>query len=159
MSQETLHSDASHTYDCSDLSDRFHLLLEGLDFQSTVESLGLSKWHHLKRKKAVNELRALCVALWKVALEKSFPTIAAHCFSSYLANLAESKEQKKTKEFIERINIYTDILISKGDSDFYEVATYIVDIFTLGTGDQKRYRLQLSLDIRKLYNIIFEKLI
>ncbi|SHN53812.1 hypothetical protein [Desulfovibrio litoralis] len=157
MMQESVNVEVCHSYDCSDLSDRFQLLLEGLDFHVLIDSLNISRWNIFKRNKAKTEFFALAVILWKLALEQSFPTIAEHCFESFTERLQSDMSQNKV--ILERIQVYNEILSHKKNNDFYEVATYLVDLFTLGDGDQKRYRLQVSLDIRKVYNIIFDRLI
>ncbi|MDR2160589.1 MAG: hypothetical protein LBO77_00365 [Desulfovibrio sp.] len=147
-------------YSAEEILRLFLALYESLDFSPHLAELGITALHIRRRHKALREFRALSIALWRLALRKSFPQDADAFFAALVETapfLAGSgKDRARLRE---RVNVYVDIMEGKKDSDFLPVATALVETLAPRAGDGARLRLKLSLLIRGLYTLIFEKLV
>ena len=138
----------------------FRALINSMDFRAELADLGIGPLQVLRRKKTLRELRALSIALWGLALQKSFPQDAGEFFVRYaetdpLLN-ASGKEPGKLRQ---RLEEYIQLLDIKKDRDFLPVAGHLAEKITPKSKDLARIRLKLSLIIRNLYTLIFEKLV
>ena len=52
----------------------FSAILESMDFAQELELLGIRKLHFRQRKRAIRELRAMGIGLWRLGLKRSFPS-------------------------------------------------------------------------------------
>ena len=108
----------------------------------------------------MREFRALSIALWGLALQKSFPNDADAFFQEFRTALPVMFPAAKERELMEnRINIYVDCLSVKKDADFLPVASYLAEVLALDAEDMRRLRLKLSLIMRNLYTLIFDRLV
>lgn len=147
------------SYSAEEVIRQFSAIYNCLDFKAELEDLGVGRFQFSRRKKAIREFRMLCIALWGLALQKSFPTDAREFFDVFRTTLPELKEGREAAVLQNRINIYIDLLNPKKDTDFSPVAAYIAEMLAPDEADQRRLRLKLSLLIRNLYMLIFDKLV
>lgn len=147
-------------YTAAEVIQQFLCLYNCLDFRSELEDIGITRYQFLRRKKALREFRALCISLWGLALQKSFPDDAASFFTEFNTTAPDlATGNKKSKQLHERINVYIELLVPKKDTDFSPVASYLAEVLALDDRDKARLRLKLSLIIRNLYMLIFNKLV
>jgi len=147
-------------YGADEVIRQFLGLYYSLDFKAELADLGITRWQFLRRGKAVRALRAICIALWGLALQKSFPNDAGDFFAEFRARapmLAGS--WKETARLHESVNAYVELLAPKKDADFSPVASHLAAILALHPEDAPRLRVKLSLIIRNLYVLIFDKLV
>ena len=67
--------------------DNFAALLDDADFTAELELVGVGRFQFLRRRQMCLELRGLYMALWRLALSRSFPNDAD-------ANLTTQHQQK-----------------------------------------------------------------
>lgn len=138
----------------------FRAILRSLDYQPMLEALGIGNFHVFRKKKALKELQALSISLWKLALQRSFPNDFELFYTTYMETALPVKAASKEAElFKARINTYNDLLAPKKENDFSPVAKYLADIFTDNEDASKRFTLKLSLLLRNVYTVIFDNLV
>lgn len=136
------------------------LLLEET-FEQELLALGIGKLRFRHRKEVVASLRALHVALWRLALIRSFPNEYETIFSLFLESLRERSGASRILPEIpeQEIRDHVERLQCHGANDFTDVAAYLVSRFKLGKPDDAAARLRLILLIRRAYTTIFDHLI
>ncbi len=131
-----------------------------LDFKAELEDIGVTRMQFLRRKKALREFRAISVALWGLALQKSFPNDAVDFFAEFRdTGPILSGRDAETARMQERVDKYIELLVPKGDTDFSPLADSLAQTLALHARDVARLRLRLALIIRNLYVLIFDKLV
>ncbi len=140
---------------------RFQALLSSFDYQEELDILGVGKYNFNKKKKLIIEIKALYIALWKIALEKSFPDSWNSYFNLFLDEISRSlKCNAQTAQFvIRRIDVYDTLLAPKKENNFSEVARQLVSTYIKKKEDLESPILKFSLKIRQVYTLIFNKLI
>ncbi len=147
-------------YTAAEVIQQFLAVYNCMDFKPELEDIGIGRFQFVRRKKALREFRALSIALWGLALQKSFPNDAESFFQEFRADLAVLFPSAKEREMMDtRINIYVDCLSAKKDTDFLPVAEYLAEVLALDAEDMRRLRLKLSLFMRNLYSMIFDRLV
>ena len=64
----------------------FSAILESMDFAQELELLGIRKLHFRQRKRAIRELRAMGIGLWRLGLKRSFPSDGEFLFERFMRN-------------------------------------------------------------------------
>lgn len=147
-------------YSSDEVIGNFEALLASFDFTPDLDAMGIGKMQLFRRRRALFELRALFVALWRIALDKSLPGEGELVFEMFLSRYEDRhRKGKQTRQTLERVRQYVDLLLVKRDTDFTEVASHLVSFLTLGEAEAKALRLRLTLHIRSTYNLIFAKLL
>ena len=147
-------------YSADEVIQHFLALYTCMDFKAELAELGIGKFQLMRRKKALREFRALSIALWDLALQKSFPKDATTFFEQFRSNApCIAGNSGECAQLRNRVNIYVDLLMPKKDSDFLPVATYLAEVLALDAEDMRRLRLKLSLIMRHLYTLIFNRLV
>lgn len=150
-------------YTVEEVLNNFDALLNSMDFDHELAILGIRRFHFRHRRKALRELRALSIALWRLALLRSFPEEGETIFETYLAGLLEDAETETEVERARQLEClvrsYVDMLQERGDSDFTVVSEHIVAQSKHRNEDTASLRLKLALLIRNTYIIIFHRLI
>jgi hypothetical protein len=100
------------------------------------------------------------MALWRLALEKSFPRDAGDIFSAFAHHL-QGKNPDKTVivRSVARAEEYWAMLAPAGEADFYPAARHLASFFQKGLKEHRSLSLKLTLHIRKMYQIIFDRLL
>lgn len=147
-------------YSAEEVVSQFFALYDCFDFKSELLELGISPLQIRRRKKARREFKAICIALWGVALQKSFPLDAPAFFSHFMDKAPFlSGKSKECSRLQSRVNIYVDLMAEKRDTDFLPVAEYLAEALALNDEDMRRLRLKVSLVTRNLYTFIFDRLV
>lgn len=147
-------------YTADEVIQHFLALYNCMDYKAELEDIGIGRFQFSRRKKALRELRALTIALWGLALQKSFPYDAAAFFHEFCTKSQDlNAKGGASVRLRNRLNIYVDLLTPKKDADFLPVAEYLSDVLALNAEDFLRLRLKLSLIIRNLYMLIFNRLV
>lgn len=146
-------------YTAEEVIRQFLSLYNCLDFKAELEELGITRLQFVRRKRALREFRAISITLWGLALQKSFPNDAGDFFAEFRKSPVLAGDGKETVRLHQRVNIYIDLLAAKRDTDFSPVADYLATVLALDARDVARFRLKLSLIIRNLYVLIFDKLV
>ncbi len=142
--------------------ERFSSMLGNVDFETQLDTLNIGRFQFSRKKAALNELKAMYVGLWKLALNRSFPGQSTEIFEKFLDPEAiKSKSRKrKAEEFRSLCQEYTKTLEVEGDTNFINVAILICQhLGRTRQEDLRRISLQLALDMRSMYHHIFERLI
>lgn len=147
-------------YTAEEVGRTFVTLLATFNVAYELHELGIGSLSIFKRSQAKKRFTALCIALWHVALEKSFPNDAAAFFThfkeTYPPLVGESRGARKMRELLDR---YDALVSKKKDGDFTRVAEDFIDSFNLVPADRPKLQLKMSLRIRTVYDLIFKKLI
>lgn len=147
-------------YTAEEVAQNFESLLACLDFKRDLMELGIGSLSLFKRRKALQQLTALSIGLWKLTLERSFPQDAEAFFQHFLENNPRvAGTAKKAQELRALVQTYMDLLAEKRDTDFSVAAQHMADALALSGADNRSFCLKISLRIRQLYNFIFAKLI
>ena len=147
-------------YEVSEVIDFFQQLFDSFDFAHELQDMGISRLQILRRKKALRELKALCIAFWGLALEKSFPEDAEAFFSTYCAQSPIINNRSREAASIRAsLDLYCSLLEEKKDADFSPIAAHLAEKLALNDADMRRLQLKLSLIMRSLYTTIFKHLV
>ena len=147
-------------YTAEEIGRTFAGLLATFEFRQELFELGIGPLRVIKRARVRKLLTALSVALWHVALEKSFPKDADEFFNHFVATYPPLKgEGRSARKFRELVSRYDSLVLEKKDTDFSEVARHIAEDIGFQPADSAKGQLWLSLRIRAAYDLIFEKLI
>lgn len=139
--------------------DNFMVLIDDLDYKVVYEILGIGLLHFLRRKQMFIELKGLHMALWRLALSRSFPDDADFMFPVFLKNYARSHKSRIDAQIVERANQYWNMLIPLGNCDFSSVARHLMSFSPGMKVDDKALTLKLALYLNSSYNLIFDRLI
>lgn len=154
---------AEAAYTTDEVLENFTALLDSFDFAPEIDAMGIGRMQFLRRRRALLDLRALFIALWRLALRRSFPSEFEEIFGTFLKRLQEaplrSAARKEAATLTEKVTAYVEMLETKGDADFSEAAHHLVSLLSLGDAEAKALRLRLALHLRSAYKLIFEKLI
>ena len=151
---------SSPVYTVDEVVDTFTALLASLDFDHELALLGVGRFRFIRRKRLVHELRALAVALWKLALERSFPEVSERIFSHFLEReSAGFRNPERGQRFEKTVLAYVALLAKRREADFTEAGAHIVGFFKFPEARAAALRLRLALQIRALYTLIFDQLI
>lgn len=142
---------------------RFADMLSHADFGAQLETLGIGRFQFTRRKQARQELGAMYVGLWKLALNRSFPTEANALLEKFLTQLCETKsksKRRKQEHFVALCREYVHVLQTSGDTNFIQIAVLLCQHLDCHDQDAlRRISLQIALDMRAMYHHIFERLI
>jgi hypothetical protein len=138
----------------------FQALIESWDFEAELKRFGIGAMNIIRRKQMLLEFRGLFAGLWRLALARSFPEDGRQIFEGYLeACVIKSKNGKKAQQLVARSRLYAEMLSLRGDTDFSEVSRHLTSFVRMPEAEQKSATLKLALDIRQMYNFIFERMI
>jgi hypothetical protein len=147
-------------YSAEEVVELFLALYNCLDFRDILEDLGIGRFNFPRRNKALRELKALCIALWDLALQKSFPSDASDFFTFFLRVAPDlAGKGRAANDMRELVSGYVKLLEHKRDADFMPVADHLAQTLAFSSRDMPRLRLKISLITRNLYNMIFNKLV
>lgn len=139
--------------------DKFAALLADADYVQELEILKVGRMHFLRRRQMITELTGLYMALWRLALGRSFPQDADRMFEMFLERYGRENPGRRSAHVLERAREYWSMLAPQGDADFSPVARHLTSFSTRDAAHAKSMDLKLVLHIRKFYNLIFERLI
>ena len=147
-------------YAHEEVIENFQALIDNWDFSAELKWLGINALHIMRRKRMLLEFKGLLAGLWRLALARSFPEDDQQIFEGYLERcLSSPKNNKKAQQIVERSRNYAEILALHGDTDFSEVSRHLISSLQLPESASKSATLKLALEIRKMYNFIFERMI
>ena len=143
--------------------NNFTSLLQEADFEQELRALGIGKLWFRQRRRVVASLQALYVALWRLALLRSFPEDADHICNLFLESLRSQSGSRRTyaltDDFEQEVRDYVERLQHHGSANFTDVATYLVSRLKPKEPDDAAARLRLALLIRNAYTTIFAHLV
>jgi hypothetical protein len=138
----------------------FQALVESWDFDVEIKRLGIGAMQIMRRKQMRLEFKGLMTGLWRLALTRSFPEDGRQIFEGYLERcLNQPKSGKKAQQMVERARQYAAMIALRGDTDFSEVSRHMTSFLDLPESARKGATLKLALEIRQMYNFIFERMI
>jgi len=147
-------------YTAEEVSQAFTALRQSLDFSREYKELGIGMFSIGKRRLVLRQFTALSIALWKLALARSFPNDAESFFAYFTKNSPLLAGRGKKAEYMRgQTAAYTALLGPAGDKDFSVAAHHMIAALGFHDEDRSRYSLKLSLRIRALYTDIFTYLI
>lgn len=139
--------------------DNFAVLLDDADFTAELELVGVGRFQFLRRRQMCLELRGLYMALWRLALSRSFPNDADAMFATFLHGYLTRHPEKSARPAAERARQYWGMLQPTGDADFNAVARHLTSFAERDEKAQRTLTLKLALHIRSVYRFIFDRLI
>lgn len=147
-------------YSSEEVLGQFLALYNGMDFKTEIENLGVNRFNASRRKRVQREFQGLSIALWRLALLKSFPNDSERFFQEFIKKSPIMNTHDCSGEEMHlRVSVYIELLEEKKDRDFLPVAGFLANVLALDEDDVERLRLKLSLIIRNLYTRIFTKLV
>ena len=139
--------------------ENFKALLADADFTLELELLGIKRMQFMRRRQMQSELMGLYMALWRLALARSFPVDAQPMFELFQQEYTKAHRDKHSHHIVRRANEYWAMLEPRGDADFSEVARHLCSFSMQDPGQVKSINLKLVLHIRKIYKLVFDRLI
>ena len=139
--------------------DNFAALFADADFTVELDYLGIGRMQFLRCRQMLLELRGLYMALWRLALARSFPQDAGQMFDTFLLEHKAAHKDRISAQVLVRAREYWGMLEPMGDKDFSEVARHLTSFFARTDQGNKSVNLKLVLHIRKAYKFIFDRLI
>ena len=139
--------------------ENFKALLADADFTLELELLGVRRMQFMRRRQMQSELMGLYMDLWRLALARSFPVDAQSMFVLFQQEYTKARKDKHSHRIVQRANEYWAMLEPRGDGDFSEVARHLCSFSTQDPGQAKSINLKLVLHIRKIYKLVFDRLI
>lgn len=150
---------ATHQNFVQEALDNFAVLLDDTDFTAHLHLMGVGRLHFTRRKQLLLEWRGLYVALWRLALGRSFPQDADAMLEAFRRSYRERHRDKQTPLMLERAEQYWDMMRVTKESDFTEVARHFCSFCQMTEKDTRSLQLKLVLIVRKAYTDIFRRLI
>ena len=148
------------SYTSEEVISHFEALLEDTSFSTQLHYLGIKRVPMSpRRRRARQELQAMFIGLWKLALDSSFPQQAEEIFNEFLEKYSQGRPAKKSAQMCEKIRNYAEMLKTCGDKDFTDIAAHVLSKISIPQADCPKASLALALDIRAFYQTIFERLI
>ena len=80
-------------------------------------------------------------------------------FELFQQEYVRAHKDKHSSHIVQRANEYWAMLEPRGDGDFSEVARHLCSFSTQDPGQAKSINLKLVLHIRKIYKLVFDRLI
>lgn len=139
--------------------DNFAVLLDDADFSIELELTGVGRFQFMRRRQMQVELRGLYLALWRLALARSFPEDCESMFATFLHAYLSRRPDAKVAKVAERARQYWGMLQPTGDANFYDVARHLTSFAERDEKTQRTQTLKLALHIRQVYRFIFDRLI
>lgn len=150
-------------YSIIEILTNFSVLMEDMNFSNELSILKINKFCFRKRKKAYQHMQAITISLWRLALQRSFPSEYDIIFGAYLckknSQIPINKKGILAPYFQTILQPYIEILHTHGDSDFTEISSHLINTLQLSKVNNDATKLKLALTIRNMYNYIFKKLI
>lgn len=137
----------------------FAALVEDTDYDAIFGMMGIGRLQFLRRKQMRLELAALRMALWRLALGRSFPEDADMMFDEFLKRYALAHPSRPGALAVSRAREYWGMLAPKGDSDFNGVARHLASFLAEDNYNARALPLKLALYLRRDYRFIFDRLI
>lgn len=137
----------------------FMALIEDTDYDAIFSMMGIGRFQFLRRKQIKMEIAALRMALWRLALGRSFPDDADNMFTIFLERYKSCHPQRHGPMVAHRAREYWGMIQPKGDSDFNGVARHLASFLTSDEYNIHSLPLKLALYIRRDYRFIFDRLI
>ena len=156
--EEALRDNAPHEAARAAL-ENFKALLADADFTLELELLGVRRMQFMRRRQMQGELMGLYMALWRLALARSFPVDAQRMFELFQQEYAQAHKDKFSAHVLNRANEYWAMLEPRGDVDFSEIARHLCSFSIQDPSQAKSINLKLVLHIRKIYKLVFDRLI
>lgn len=139
--------------------DNFRALLDDMDFDAELGILGVGRLQLLRRRQMRMELGGVFMALWRLALQRSFPQDAQRMFGQFLGDYGRDHDDAFHAGMLGRAREYWEMLRPSGDADFSGVARHLCSFSDKGAGEDRSAHLRLALLLRKRYQFIFERLL
>lgn len=151
------------SYSIDELLINFKSIIEGMDFPQKLLLLTINPFRFKKRRLATQHLHALTLGLWRLALQRSFPSDYNDIFNEYFSRkelqTSSYKKYISSSTFQTMIQTYISLLDIYSDKNFTEVSSYLIKTVHLPKINNDVVRLKLALTIRNMYNFIFKSLI
>lgn len=137
----------------------FEELFKTFDLKQQIAELGGGMSSFFTKKRSLDEFTAMCVALWKLALENSLPNEAEEFFAEFMASSTILGNGKKRTKMIGLVHQYNVLFAPLKSGDFTVISQHMAHSLAKASADRKTLQLRISLTIRKLYQAIFDHLI
>ena len=137
----------------------FEARLADTDFAVELELMEIGRLQFLLRRQMLVEWRGLHMALWRLALEKSFPQDAEAIFAAFASEYQDARPDKQSAASVSRAGEYWGMLAPAGEADFSPAARHLASFFSGEAGKQRSLSLKLALHIRRTYKNIFDRLL
>jgi hypothetical protein len=149
----------SPAYTIEEVVNNFQVLLGNMDFEQELALLGVGQARFLMRRKLKAEWQTLVIALWRLALERSFPHDGQIIFDTFLERRTAGLSANQMDSFTVRVRTYVESVQSHGDADFTPTGERLLSVLKPATAAAPALQLRVALRIRTLYTLIFDRLI
>lgn len=139
--------------------DNFNALLSDADFTEALDLLHVGRFQFLRRRQMKIELGGVFMALWRLALARSFPQDADRMFEEFRDTYGSKHTDEQSTQLLQRAVEYWAMLAPRGDKDFSEVSRHLCSFSVLNANAVRSIQLKMVLYLRKLYKFLFERLI
>jgi hypothetical protein len=153
-------SNISPAFTIDEVVDNFNALLEQTDFEQELAMSGIKRMRFVTRRRMKAEWLAIYIALWRLALDRSFPADGDAIFKTFIEHrIGKIKQARKAELFISHIMEYVEMFRLKGNNDFSLPAEHLTAKLMLSEQEAQSVRMKMILRLRELYKLIFDRLI
>lgn len=150
-------------YSMEEVLQAWNVLFGQMDFSLELEALQLSRLAFRRRKEALLALKGLSLALWHLALSRSFPRDYQTFYEHFWQHLDDESQTEKQRIRVAalrgRADDYIEQLANNGSADFTAVSEYLMQSCASEKSRGATTRLRLVLLIRQRYERIFAQLL
>lgn len=146
-------------YSNAEIIQRFEAAMASLDLKAEAAELDSGLSAIFRRGRVVRDFQAVCVVMWRLSLEKSFPDQQEDVYNDFTAHSAFLGSGGARKKLLERIRLFWEVLEMQKTADFTPLAVYLAGSLSNDLDNRKVLQLKLSLALRRIYNFVFESLI
>ncbi len=151
---------AAYAHSYPDVLANFDALLHDMTFVEELQMLEIGRTRFILRYQLKQHWIALTIALWRLALERSFPADWQRIFEAFVQHhLKCFGNEKKRSAFLTILRCYLDLSEINKENNFTPLSSYLINTLPKQPKELTNMRLRVSLHLRTLYNLIFEKLI
>lgn len=143
----------------AEIIQRFEAAMDSLNLKAEIAELGHGLGSIFRRGRVTRDFQAVCVVMWRLSLEKSFPEQQEEVYREFMAHSNILGSGGGRKKLAERINLFWEVLEAQKSADFTPLAVYLAGYLSNDLDNRKVLQLKLSLTIRRIYNFVFESLI
>ncbi len=133
-------------------------MLFDLDLYQELAALHFGFFAWLKKRRMVEEFTTLYVALWRFALDRSFPENSEFLYTSFMRQEKLFSKSRKVKS-VQKIDFYYSKLTDKKEHDFSAIAEHLLSFAEVREAKKKAANLKLSLILRAKYQFFFDNLL
>ncbi len=144
---------------CHEVVANFQALLDDVDFSQELEIFRLKFYNRVMRKKLTEDLKAIYIGLWALALQTSFPQTYEAFFHFFMEDYLLQFNSLERNIAKNKIYSYREMILRSDVRDFNHISQHLLSFVEQNRSTYKADTLRLSLYLRTHYTFIFQRLV